>query len=80
MIITDKNSPLVNSSKSLFQFLHDERCITNKCFIALNVQGKKQIDIIYKDGRNFRQLIDTKNDIENVQCMECYEGNIGLKR
>ena len=49
--------------------------LDNKSFIALNVQGKKQIDIIYKDGRNFRQL----NFIENVLCMECYEGNIGLK-
>ena len=53
--------------------------LDKKCFIALNVQGKKQIDIIYKDGRNFRQLIDTNNDIENVQCMECCEGNVDQK-
>ena len=53
--------------------------LDKESFIALNVQGKKQIDIIYKDGRNFRQLIDTNNDIENVQCMECCEGNVGQK-
>ena len=40
-------------------------------FIALNEQGKEKINI-FKDGLNFRKLND--NDLENVQCMECYEG------
>ena len=47
--------------------------LDKKCFIALNEQGKKKIDI-YKDGKYFKSL----NNIENVQCMECYE-DIGLK-
>ena len=47
--------------------------LDNKCFIALNEQGKKTIDV-YKDGKYFKSL----NNIENVQCMECYE-DIGPK-
>ena len=50
--------------------------LDDNSFIALNEQDKKQINII-KDGMNFRKLND--NDLENVQCMECYEGNIGLR-
>ena len=48
--------------------------LDDNSFIVLNEQGKKQIDIFYKDGRSFKQI----NFIENVQCMECYEDN-GLK-
>ena len=48
--------------------------LNDESFIALNEQGKNQIDI-FTDGRIIRQL----NFIENVQCMECYEGNIGLR-
>ena len=43
--------------------------LNNESFIALNEQGKNQIEIFYKDGRKFKQL----NFIENVICMECFE-------
>ena len=47
--------------------------LNNESFIALNEQGKNQIEIFYKDGRKFKQLIF----IQNVICMECFE-DIGI--
>ena len=47
--------------------------LNNESFIALNEQGKNQIEIFYKDGRKFKQL----NFIQNVICMECFE-DIGI--
>ena len=49
--------------------------LNQESFIALNEQGKRQIDIFYKDGRKFKQL----NFIENVICMECCEDIVKLK-
>ena len=49
--------------------------LNNESFIALNEQGKNQIEIFYKDGRKFKQL----NFIQNVICMECFEDIVKLK-
>ena len=49
--------------------------LNNESFIALNEQGKNQIEIFYKDGRKFKQL----NFKENVICMECFEDIVKLK-